>query len=496
MSGEPDDPEGGKPADDKPEETTVVVPLGSGHEPADDDEEERTRVMPARPSGSAASPPDAAVWDRAASASPADGDLPPGTVLGNYRVERLMGRGGMGAIYTGVNIYNAAERVAIKTILPDETAGERFEKHLLDESNALMRVRHDAVVPYRTYGRVGEHGAYYLVLEFIDGEPLDDFYARRPLSEKELFALARRLAAGLEAAHEEGLVHRDVAPDNVLLPQSQLERATLIDFGIAKIGEADGLAGAQFAGKLSFAAPEQFVPGARIGPHTDVYSLALVLAAAARGKSIPLGTSIASAQEARRGVPDLAGVPPAIASVLARMLEPHPSDRPQSMREVLALLDEAERNPRPAAPPPSPAPKPAGKAAGIRRGERPKEAAARPRRRRTGLASVLAALLLGGGATAALMYFEEGIFGKPGGKPKGAPTAAPSPASSPAPSPAPAATPAPTPVPTPVPTAMPTPPPTPAPTPVTTPEPTAFLALSGLGLLAFGGWRIRFRKHA
>ena len=83
-----------------------------------------------------------------------------------------------------------------------------------------------------------------------------------------------------------------------------------------------GLAGAQFAGKLSFAAPEQFVPGARIGPHTDVYSLALVLAAAARGKSIPLGTSIASAQEARRGVPDLAGVPPAIASYCTSSARP------------------------------------------------------------------------------------------------------------------------------------------------------------------------------
>ena len=461
MSGEPDDPKDGTP-----DETTVVLPLDGRAAAAGpsggDDEDERTRIMPVGPAAPSprAPAPGVGVWDQVAAA--VDGDLAAGTVLGNYRVERLMARGGMGAIYTGVNVHNAAERVAIKTILPGASAGDRFEKMLLDEANALMRVRHDAVVPYRTYGRVGEHGAYYLVLEFIDGEPLDDFYGRRPLSEKELFALGRRLAAGLQAAHEEGLVHRDVAPDNVLLPQSQLDKATLIDFGIAKIGEVDGQSDMQFAGKLSYAAPEQFVPGARIGPHTDVYSLALVLAAAARGKPVPMGTSVAAAQDARRAVPDLAGVPPRIAGALERMLEPHPSDRPQSMREVLGLLDAAERAPASAPVPPPAAPeasraapraagKVAGKAAGIRRVERPKDE--HPKRRRSGsLTSVLVAVVLGGGVTAALMYFEEEIFGRPAGNGGTIQTAAATPAPSPAPTPSPQPTPVPTPQPTPQPT--------------------------------------------
>ncbi|BCW90486.1 Serine/threonine-protein kinase PknD [Alphaproteobacteria bacterium SO-S41] len=431
MSGGPDN------TDDEPEDTTLIVPNGASRPQPNDpaaawpEEDERTRIIqvpddertqiinapfPPPPAG-ATPPPSTAVWDEVASPPPAPpppGDLAPNTVLGNYRVGNLIARGGLGAIYTGVNVHNAAERVAIKTILPEPGADERFGKMLLDEANALMRVRHDAVVPYRTYGRIGDTGPFYLVLEFIDGETLGDFYARRKLTEPELFALGRRLAAGLQSAHDEGLVHRDVSPDNVLLPQSQLDKATLIDFGIAKIGDMEDMPDAQFVGKLSYAAPEQFVRGARIGPFTDIYSLALVLAAASRGKSIPLGRTVGAAQEARRGIPELPDVPVSLVSTLQRMLEPHPPDRPQSMREVIALLDAAERGPVVANPtlPLKETAKPAVKS-GIKREERAPVKEKAKRRGGGGLVSVLLALLIGGGAAGGLMYFEDDIFGKP-----------------------------------------------------------------------------------
>ncbi len=484
---------GGNPPGDDDDDKTVIVPQGGAGQDAPsqaDGDDEPTQVI-----GPAGGQNDDWGVPATPAGSGAGDDLTPGTVLGNYRVGALIGRGGLGSIYEAVNVYNASERVAIKTILPDPAQGERFDKMLLDEANALMRVRHDAVVPYRTYGRVGPEGAYYLVLEFIDGDPLNDFYRRRKLTEAEAFALGRRLAAGLRASHEEGLVHRDLSPDNILLPQNQLDDATIIDFGIAKIGDFEEASEAQFAGKLSYAAPEQFERGGRIGPWTDAYSLALVLAAASRGGPISMGKDIDTARAARRAPPPLDGVPTRLAGVLAALLQPDPRERPQDMGEVIRLLDAAEREPVPAPPaapvvppPPAatapaspaspaapPAARPSGRVAQIKRTEKPAE---KPKRRRSsgGLVSGLLALLVGGGIAAAVVIYEEDIFGKPGdpSKPVAGLTPTPAPTPQPTAAPTPAPTPVPTVAPTPTPTPVVTPEPTPFPTPVVTPEPPPF----------------------
>jgi serine/threonine protein kinase len=505
MSGAPPGGPPIDPPDDDDDDRTVIIPAGGlppprtvqptpeNQTPQFSDDDERTEIID--PGLAQASD-----WEsvtQSVEAAPGD-DLAPGTVLGNYRVGKLIGRGGLGAIYDGVNVYNPAERVAIKTILPDPVLGERFDKMLLDEANALMRVRHDAVVPYRTYGRVGAEGAYYLVLEFIDGDPLNDFYRRRKLTEAELFALGRRLASGLEASHKEGLVHRDLSPDNILLPQSQLSDATIIDFGIAKVGDFEEASDAQFAGKLSYAAPEQFERGGRIGPWTDAYSLGLVLLAASRGGPVSMGKDLDTARAARRAVPPLEGSPDRLVPVLTRLLQPDSRERPQTMGEVIRLFDEAERAPvappvtaqppvtgTPAPPPPI-APRP-GRVAQIKRTERLPE---KPEKTKggSGIVTGILALLVGGGIAAAVAIYQDDIFGKGGGEgtpvaeltptptaaPTPEPTQAPTPELTPEPTPAPTpeATPAPTPEPTPVPTETPTPELTPEPTPVPTPEPT------------------------
>lgn len=413
-------------SDEPPDEGTVIIPMGQsgragqpaalaptiGSPPAAEagttGDDHTTVILPGPVGAAPAAEETTTAVDAARASSGPSGpvDLTAGTVLGNYRVGKMIARGGLGAIYDGVNIHNPAERVAIKTILPEPGLGERFAKMLLDESNALMRVRHDAVVPYRTYGRIGDSEEFYLVLEFVDGDVLNDFYRRRRLNERELFALARRLAAGLQASHEEGLIHRDVSPDNVLLQNNQLEKATLIDFGIAKLGDIEELPDAQFAGKLSYAAPEQFVRGARIGPWTDCYSLALLLVAAARGQPLPMGKTLEEAQEARCEIPELKGVPAALVAPLRKMLEPHPPDRPQSMIEVIALLDEAERNAASAK-----AATPQGQKAGIRRIDKPPRARAAGGGVGRSLLSAALALLLGGGVVAGVMVFGGDLFG-------------------------------------------------------------------------------------
>ena len=133
--------------------------------------------------------------------------------------------------------------------------------------------------------------------------------------------------------------HRDLSPDNILLPGGDLDRAVIIDFGIAKLAEpqAGTLLGGDIAGKASYMSPEQLgVIRHDIDARSDIYSLALTMAAAVLGRSLRTGGSWADVVEARRHVPDLDGIGEPLRGRLAHMLQPDPADRPQSM---LALLD-------------------------------------------------------------------------------------------------------------------------------------------------------------
>jgi len=176
-------------------------------------------------------------------------------------------------------------------------------------------------------------------------------------SADELIGLTRRLASGLQAAHELGAIHRDIAPDNVLLPEGRLHEAKVIDFGIAKDLDPTNktIVGDGFAGKLGFVAPEQFGDFNReVGPWTDVYSLALVILSVAAGRPIDMGATLVEAIEKRRAGPDLSVAPESLRPALAGMLRPNPAERFRSMGEVLQALDRAADGA-----PPSPRPAPA-----------------------------------------------------------------------------------------------------------------------------------------
>lgn len=159
-------------------------------------------------------------------------------------------------------------------------------------------------------------------------------------------SLIRRLADGLRAAHELGAVHRDMSPDNVLLPDRRLDRARIIDFGIAKDLDPSKatIVGDGFAGKLAYVAPEQFGDfGREIGPWTDVYSLGLVILAVASGKDVDMGSTLVEAVDKRRQGVDLTAIPEDLRPLLERMLAADPAKRARSMDEVLAVLDEQGR---------------------------------------------------------------------------------------------------------------------------------------------------------
>ena len=265
-----------------------------------------------------------------------------GAVLNNiYEVKRLIARGGMGEVFEGVNINDDHDRVAIKVMLPALAADPNVQAMFRKEARTLTRLSHPAVVQYRVLAQEPTLGVFYIVTEFIDGQPLSDYLGKAPATSDDLRALTRRLAEGLKAAHDLGAVHRDMSPDNVLLPDGLLERAKIIDFGIAKEMDPSKatIVGDGFAGKLGYVAPEQLGDfGREVGPWSDVYSLGLVIVTLAAGKGLDMGVTLVDAVDKRRAGVDLTSVPADIRPVLERMLAPDPALRARSMDEVLAML--------------------------------------------------------------------------------------------------------------------------------------------------------------
>ena len=264
-----------------------------------------------------------------------------GDVLNHiFQVKRFIARGGMGEVFEGVNV-NTDERVAIKVMLPQMAADEKVIALFRKEARTLTKLQHDALVSYRVLAQEPQLGVLYIVTEYIEGVSLGETLGKVERSTDDIRGLLRRLAAGLGAAHKLGAVHRDMSPDNVLLPDGDVHQAMIIDFGIAKDidGGADTIIGDRFAGKMNYVAPEQLGDYTReVGPWTDVYSLALVILAVANGKTTNMSGSLVDAIEKRRKGPDLSGAPAELRGVLEAMLRPDPNERLRSMDDVIAMV--------------------------------------------------------------------------------------------------------------------------------------------------------------
>lgn len=291
-----------------------------------------------------------------------------GTVLNHmFEVKRFLARGGMGEVFEGVNIASN-ERVAIKTILPELAADPNVMAMFQKEAQALTQLSHPAVVRYRGFALEPTLGLYYIATGFIEGSNLSDLLGKSTLSEDELFGLTRKLAEGLREAHELGVVHRDISPDNVLLDNDRLDRPKIIDFGIVKETDPGSktIIGDGFAGKPSYVAPEQLGDfDKQVGPWSDVYSLALVTLAMAKGSKPDLGGLPAESIMKRRNGVDTSPIPGRLRAVIDKMLVADPQKRLRSMDAVIAALDQAAAGKAPRkARKPAPAPLPSGGASG------------------------------------------------------------------------------------------------------------------------------------
>ena len=205
--------------------------------------------------------------------------LPPGTEIGDYRVERLLGRGGMSKVYLAEQA-GLKRRVALKVLAAELAGDDRFRERFIRESELAASLEDTNVLPIY---EAGEHaGVLFIAMRYVDGTDLRALIREEgSLDPQRTERIVEQVANALDAAHAKGLVHRDVKPGNILVAPaagSRGEHAYLADFGLSKRAASDsGLTGTGvFAGTLHYAAPEQF-EGGPLDRRTDVYSLGCVL---------------------------------------------------------------------------------------------------------------------------------------------------------------------------------------------------------------------------
>lgn len=272
---------------------------------------------------------------------PTSGAIPSGTQLnGIYEIEDRIAEGGMGEVYRGRNIQTD-DLVAIKVVLPEHARDQKILALFRKEATILPRLSHDAIVRYHVFTFDPGINRHYLAMEFVEGVSLAEHLKSGPMDSETARRFVRRVASGLAAAHEAGVIHRDLSPDNIILPGDNVGKAKIIDFGIAKATAIGGgtLIGSGFAGKYSFVSPEQLGDfGGEITARSDIYSLGLVFAAALRGQPLDMGSTPVEAIDRRRGIPDISGIDPALLPVVEAMLQPNPEHRPPSMDAVVMML--------------------------------------------------------------------------------------------------------------------------------------------------------------
>ncbi|HEX7957081.1 MAG TPA: protein kinase, partial [Pyrinomonadaceae bacterium] len=244
------------------------------------------------------------------------------------------------------------DEVAVKVLHPalvsDEQAAERFRR----EAQAAARLKHPNAVSVYDFG-VTEDGLVYLVMELVDGESLREVISRRgPLAPAVAAEITRQVCAALDEAHRQGVVHRDIKPDNIVVGEtSQALRVKVLDFGIARIrDDAPGATGLTQAGMMvgtpRYMSPEQCL-GEEVDGRSDIYSLGVVLFEMLTG-TVPFNSSTPTAvaiQHATQPPPSPRAInmsiPAAVETVVLRALEKRREARPQTARAVAEELTEA-----------------------------------------------------------------------------------------------------------------------------------------------------------
>jgi len=211
----------------------------------------------------------------------ADPPLPPGTRVGDYLLEDVLGAGGGGTVYRASHV-EIGKRAAVKVIHRSLAVSPSAVQRFLDEARTVNAINHPSLVDIFAFGKL-DNGRPYLVMELLQGRPLSAALRDGSLSMPEKLRIVEQACVALEAAHEKGVVHRDLKPDNIfLIGEGASLRVKLLDFGVAKLldpgsGQVrETTRTGVVMGTPIYMSPEQIL-GDQVGPAADIYSLGVVL---------------------------------------------------------------------------------------------------------------------------------------------------------------------------------------------------------------------------
>jgi len=274
-----------------------------------------------------------------------------GQTVGNYVVASFLGEGGMGQVYLAEH-PQIRRRVAIKVLSSRYSQHAQAAERFLAEARAVTRIEHPNVIDIYDFGSLPD-GRLYYVMEVLKGRDLQRVMVDRgTMSASEILPLLEQIAAGLQAAHDHGVVHRDLKPENIFVLDRQPLALKILDFGIAKLIETKQGTGLTSTGMVMgtplFIAPEQAAgQPERISPRTDLYSLGVILywMLAGRPPFLEDSASVLVVRHILAPPPPLRELAPTVPSAIAKLvdqcLEKDPLARPASASAVAAAWAEA-----------------------------------------------------------------------------------------------------------------------------------------------------------
>jgi serine/threonine-protein kinase len=286
--------------------------------------------------------------DHTLRAKPKDDEMVGRVLDGKYRIESVLGRGGMGVVYASQHTI-LGKRVAIKVLRGQFDEDPEILSRFTQEARAASAIGSAHIIDITDFGDL-EGGAAYFVMEYLDGEPLSAFMKRTgPVAPDRAASIVEQICRGLQAAHDHGIVHRDLKPDNVFLLRrdDRSDFVKILDFGIAKVA---GAAGPRTKSGMVFGTPHYMAPeqaaGDPVDGRTDVYALGVILFELLVGK-VPFDADSFMAiltKHMYQPPPALSSVhadpsrPPSLDEIVIKAMAKVPAERWQSMDELRAAL--------------------------------------------------------------------------------------------------------------------------------------------------------------